>query len=785
VVLDGSAITDEQVNGLRITSNGNIIRGLQIINFSNAAVALLGGAQNNIVGGDRSVGAGPLGQGNLLSGNGSFGVGIWDTDTSFNTIIGNYIGTDLSGTAAWSILRDGVHINGASYNQIIDNLISGNEQNGLYICCSGEGNTVRNNCIGSDISGLNPLGNVQSGVCIDQGARDSVIGPDNIIAYNNEDGVAIHGSNSLGNTITQNSIHDNGRQGIALWEGGNAKLPTPSIFDFDLAAGAVTGGTCANYTVEIFSDEICGGEIYEGKTMADSLGVFTFNKGVSFTGPHLTATTTDADGDTSPFSAPTWGTSRSTILQEGNNLPKTQLQTNESRELDDNRIGAGFCCLWPPQDYEQVLNTIGELGLKRVELTIQENEAPIDWSKPELDIPPEFDNFITALFQNGITITYVLSFWDKANHPQGWEGISSRFKTEEEIQRYLDFVRFIVSHFKDRVQYFKIWNEPDNCGDPAQCVQVADMVNLIRRAVPVIHQEYPEAKVVIPSNVIFYAQDYLFGILNSDVMPIVDVVAWQTMPDFGPSDESWRAFYFNYPSLVQQIKDTASAHGFTGEYWASELTWWFPAHPSPPLPYPDSVIVDVKGHTRGITVQLCLGVTITALGTYYEPIIAWPMIRNLCTVMAGAEVVSLPVTIDGAAADIKMCVFSLPDGSHMVILWRDVEPMADDPGVKVNLTLQGFAGQDVVGIDVLNGFQQPIMASDENGNLVISNLFVRDYPLILRLSPPSIAYGNLVHPETVSFSVEPFPVISVTVSVVVVVDVIGLCLLVYFKKRKR
>jgi len=68
---------------VEITSDGNIISGLQIINFPNAAVGLRGGAQNNIIGGDRSIGSGSLGQGNLTSGN-TFGIGIWDEGTDFN-----------------------------------------------------------------------------------------------------------------------------------------------------------------------------------------------------------------------------------------------------------------------------------------------------------------------------------------------------------------------------------------------------------------------------------------------------------------------------------------------------------------------------------------------------------------------------------------------------------------------------------------------------------------------------------------------------------------------------
>ena len=227
VILDGSNISEEWAHGLDINSDGNIIRGLQIVNFSpGTGIALGGGAQYNIIGGDRSVGSGPLGQGNLVS-NVNTGIALLDDGTSFNTITGNLIGTNPTGMDAWSNYGYGVHIL--------------------------------------------------------EGASRNIIGPDNIVAHNNINGIGIQDLNSFGNTITQNSIHDNKEGGIYLWEGGNTALPAPVILDFDLAAGTVTGFASADCTVEIFSDSSDEGEVYEGQTTADRSGFFTFNKGASFT----------------------------------------------------------------------------------------------------------------------------------------------------------------------------------------------------------------------------------------------------------------------------------------------------------------------------------------------------------------------------------------------------------------------------------------------------------------------------------------------------------------------
>lgn len=393
VILDGSNIQEGGwASGLDISSDGNTIQGLQIVSFSpGAGVSLVGQARKNTIGGDRSIGVGPIGQGNLVS-NGDIGIRICGARTSFNTITGNLIGTDANAENAW----------------------------------------------GNDI-----------GIRIENGASRNIIGPDNIIAYNSIYGVEIAAPNSFGNAIIQNSIHDNQGEGICLYQGSDAELDAPLIFDFDLVAGTVAGIASPNCTVEIFSDGKKEGEIYEGRTTADGVGTFNFNKYTPFSGPHLTATATDPDGNTSAFSAPTSGTSRFMILQEGNNLLRTQLQHKQSKELEYNRIGD----MWSLEPiHEWSLDTVINVGLKWIRLSIDWN----DWNEVESTgayseyyIDPKQDKAITDIANNGVKIMYILVFWDEAIQVEKED--YSRFKTEDEIQRYLDYVQFIVHNFKNRV----------------------------------------------------------------------------------------------------------------------------------------------------------------------------------------------------------------------------------------------------------------------------------------------------------------------------------------------
>ena len=438
-------------------------------------------------------------------------------------------------------------------------------------------------------------------------------------------------------------------------------------------------------------------------------------------------------------------------FQTGNTLLITQLQPKQSSELENNRIGnsnAGGLRLSSEMEAEgwedRFADQMSNQGLKWCCLSLDD----FDWAEAEstgrysrYHIDPIHDKYITDLANNGIKIIYCLVFWDEEiRDNMGKEGYS-RFKTEDEIQRYLNYTRFIVNHFKDRIEYYQILNEPESPIAPSQCpdVEPSDYVNLVNRTIPVIREEYPEAKIVAGAT---SDLEYLFSILNSDVMPLVDAVSWHPMygtsPESEPEHPHGSSFcdksYYEYPSIVENIKDVASAHGFQGEYIAEEMSWRTPINPAPHGPI-YSETVAAKYYARVVVMHL--GMNVTAGVDQFWPPIPERAIRNLCTIMAGAEPTSLSMEIQSEAENIRSYSFSLPSGDKLIALWTDGVAVDEDPGVNADLTCQGFTAQDVTGIDVLTGYQQSIIASNESGNLVIQNLLVRDYPLILHITESS------------------------------------------------
>ncbi|MBP5758264.1 MAG: right-handed parallel beta-helix repeat-containing protein [Bacteroidales bacterium] len=122
------------------------------------------------------VGGSSAAERNIISGNVGYGVFFYNNGTHNNRLINNYIGTDHTGTSAVPNTA-GIIIDGISYKNIIDgNVISGNTQVGVGINITGsDSNVLIRNKIGVSANG-SPLGNGMDGIRISQGPKQTVIG---------------------------------------------------------------------------------------------------------------------------------------------------------------------------------------------------------------------------------------------------------------------------------------------------------------------------------------------------------------------------------------------------------------------------------------------------------------------------------------------------------------------------------------------------------------------------------------------------------------------------------
>jgi hypothetical protein len=281
---------------------------------------------------------------------------------SGNLVEGNFIGTDTTGLSL--LPNGGFGIDLAGDNSTIGgtaagagNVIAGNRLDGLFLASHVQlrdpnsplqtpsiHNLVEGNFIGTDPTGIRPLGNSGAGVRV-QGSSNTIggtaAGAANVIAYNLNTGVTVVADASSfpgvvvagsgqSDTISGNSIFANGGLGIDLGldgvtpnspagspTGPNRLQPYPVLISAapgglgTLISGALDALPSTSYAVEFFSSPVADpsgfgqGRKFLGSTLVttDAVGhaSIAFSTAAPLAGQAISTTATGPQGDTSEF----------------------------------------------------------------------------------------------------------------------------------------------------------------------------------------------------------------------------------------------------------------------------------------------------------------------------------------------------------------------------------------------------------------------------------------------------------------------------------------------------
>lgn len=191
---------------------------------------------------------------NLISGNGKFNIQM--KYSNYCTIQANKIGTDSMG--AKSVLKsipaslDGINISTCNYTMIggssssNGNVISGNH-NGIFFMTTSEYTTIKNNKIGTDITGEKAIGN-SNGIYF-QNQYYGLI-EDNIVSGNDAVGILLYDSfydtlrnNNVGVTPTLKSL-GNGEEGISLRDKSSMNYLISNVVGDNGLEGLVVNDSC-------------------------------------------------------------------------------------------------------------------------------------------------------------------------------------------------------------------------------------------------------------------------------------------------------------------------------------------------------------------------------------------------------------------------------------------------------------------------------------------------------------------------------------------------------------
>jgi parallel beta-helix repeat protein len=204
----GLVINDFQASGILISGSGNTVDGNYIgIDPSGTFSEPNGDSGVSVLSGaGNTIGTTLAADRNVISGN-TNGVSI-NPAASSTTVAGNFIGTDASGVNAIANV-DGIFINSSANNTLDGNLISGNDAAGVFLSGSGA-NTISGNMIGLGANGLAIIPN-DYGIQVTNPTGTVVI-DSNFISGNFEDGIEFKGDNG---SITNNSIGVGSDDGVA------------------------------------------------------------------------------------------------------------------------------------------------------------------------------------------------------------------------------------------------------------------------------------------------------------------------------------------------------------------------------------------------------------------------------------------------------------------------------------------------------------------------------------------------------------------------------------------
>ncbi len=346
----GNLISGNKSQGVIVSdagTTGNVVAGNLIGTDATGTVAMGNTGQGVLVGNgatSNTIGGTTPGARNVISGNNGDGIDINNAGTSQNVVVGNFVGTDITGSVALGNTGVGLSISDSASTNTIGgttssaaNVFSGNQGDAIDIDGSGaSANVVAGNFIGTDATGMNAIPNSGDGVRIEDGASNDTIGGTangaaNTIAYNGGNGVTIGqdaSDVSTGDTIECNSIFGNQAIGIDLGDDGvtliNSQAGSSGPNDwqnFPLLQPALGNGAIlatlrsapGTYRIEFFANPTASSSgVNQGQTyigfadltisQTNSTGSVTFTPSPPLVqGSIVTATATSPDGDTSEF----------------------------------------------------------------------------------------------------------------------------------------------------------------------------------------------------------------------------------------------------------------------------------------------------------------------------------------------------------------------------------------------------------------------------------------------------------------------------------------------------
>jgi hypothetical protein len=408
-----------------------------------------------------------------------------------------------------------------------------------------------------------------------------------------------------------------------------------------------------------------------------------------------------------------------------------------------------------------------DLGIKWLRLSYY--HTPFTWhgverQKGVYTVDPYLDQLVTQARDCGIEVCLTLG---PGGHQFYKEG-------QETVEGFSNYVKFMVNHFKGRIKYYEILNEFYNQDSYRDSIdgkvlpkqgpvdEMADAyVTISLPAAKEIRRIDPQAKIIMCGPCPLVA-DFILACLKKGMKDYVDVLSWHPYSFTGDTDDDYPPEFLDkprhiwapeemtrYSEAIEYLREEAAKLGFEGELQANE-SGAYAIHRDR-----TSQLIAAKYLARSIILHTSLKVpmfwneTTSLLRPSWQPFwgnsepelkpaYSYYVMRTLCTVLDCAEPSDLNLNVQSDSDKaFEVYSFNLPADKKLAAVWipeKSRKKRLDDyEGSIAELKVKTKEPKQVYGIDILNGRSQKLKFSYIQGDLTISDLVVKDYPLLIIL----------------------------------------------------
>lgn len=401
--------------------------------------------------------------------------------------------------------------------------------------------------------------------------------------------------------------------------------------------------------------------------------------------------------------------------------------------------------------------------------------AMVEQKKGVYHIDHETDQAVTDSVKNGVNILYTLDYGNplyektrwlsdqgpvwRHGHPFTGDGGPTK---PESIQGFVNYAKFVATHFKGRITHYEIWNEENSWAWYGEPPSPEHFGTLIRETSKALKQIDPNIEIVVGGTAA-YAPEFISATIDVAGRENINAVAFH--PYGAPYAEKAMASLdvvngvqagkapsdYGCDTIEELLAYFRTKFGKTDpnlQIWQNEWNAC-PFREDDVYPTNMSEIMEAKQIARYYISGVMNDMPSVWWSLYNENYISdWGIMREADQSRKPAFFTTQVITtyLSGAKPEPGVAVTASPmlpelrckpvrgyKGELMVIVWQAVEPDSEFVGKPITLRIKASGVTSVEGISTLRAMVQKLNFRQEGDEIVIDGLLASDAPVIVRL----------------------------------------------------